>query len=126
MKLRELAGFSELSPELKAQICNGAGAKDDWKSILIPNTIYGMDCTEVFDRHDYAYHMGISREDKINADIQMFVNLIIKSIDHGGWLTMLRFIRSLWYFAAVYFKGNDAFYTEDKRNTHLKPKGFFG
>ena len=56
MKLRTFKGYYGLSVEDKQSICNGAGAAGDWRSKFIPNTLYGLDCTEVFNIHDFRYN----------------------------------------------------------------------
>ena len=112
-------GFYSLTPEQKALICNGAGAANDWRSFLIPNTLWGLDCTKVFDIHDHAYHVGFTRMDKLRADVNMLVNLIISIIVEGGWFFTARVFRAATYFVAVHLKGDDAFFTTKKGNKHL-------
>jgi len=115
------AGFNDLTPEQKNKICNGAGAAGDWRSILIPNTLWGLDCTQVFDLHDYAYHVGRTYEEKCRADISMLINLIRFINKKGGWLSVARRYRAVTYYDAVFELGEDAFFNEEKGNLHLKP-----
>lgn len=115
-------GYYDLTPEHKSQICNGAGAANDWRSAVIPNTIYGLDCSHVFDIHDYAYHVGITAEDKCIADISMLVNLIKYINDQGGWLNVLRRYRAVTYYQAVHELGEDAFFTAVKGNLSEIPE----
>lgn len=112
-------GFYSLTPERKALICNGAGAADDWRSFLIPNTLWRLDCTVVFDIHDYAYHVGRTRRDKLRADVNLLVNLAILIIAEGGWFFTVRMYRAATYFVAVHRFGDDAFFTVEKGNKHL-------
>ena len=107
-------GYYALQPEQKAEICNGAGAKNDWKSAFISNNIYGLDCTEVFNIHDYAYHYGITAGDKRKADTEMLINLMTLINEYGGWLMSLRRYRAMTYYNAVVECGNDAFFTKNK------------
>ena len=106
MQLRTFQGYHSLTLKEKNEICNGAGAAGDWRSAFIPNTLYGLDCTEVFNLHDYAYHVGTDKE---LADMQMLINLNILIGQAGGWLTYLRRVRSVAYYMAVHNFGDEAF-----------------
>ena len=64
-------GFHNLTFEEKSKICNGAGAANDWRSALIPNTLWGLNCTEVFDIHDYGYFVGFTYEDKCRSGMSL-------------------------------------------------------
>lgn len=103
--------YRNITPEEKALICNGAGAAGRWISSLIPNTMYGLDCLEAFNIHDYEYHMGVSRGDKCRADRNLLINLLSLIEDRGGWLQLLRHRRALKYYEAVQLLGDDAFFT---------------
>ncbi|MCK5787941.1 MAG: hypothetical protein KAH32_03010 [Chlamydiia bacterium] len=109
-------GYSILSAEDRASICNGAGAAGDWKSALIPNTLWGLDCIQAFDLHDYAYHIGYTYDDKCRADISMLINLIRIINYNPNWLNFARRKRAVSYYEAVHNFGDDAFYTEEKGN----------
>lgn len=100
-------GYLDMSPELKAEVCNGAGAKD---GIKVPNTMWGLNLKEVFDIHDYDYYMGEDEKDKRLADRRMLVNAIIMIVNKRGWLMMARGYRAMSYFMAVAIKGKKAFY----------------
>lgn len=112
-------GFYSLTPERKALICNGAGASGDWRSAFIPNTLWGLDCTVVFDIHDYAYYVGITYMDKLRADVHMLVNLVLLITGKGGILFSLRMYRAATYFSFVHRLGGNAFFTSKKGNKHL-------
>lgn len=119
---RELVCSSEyknLDPELKSTICNGAGAKDDWKSIFIPNTLWGLDCSPVFDIHDFDYHVGYTYAEKCVADVNMLVNLIRHINNDNGFLRVARRYRAITYYDFVAEMGEDAFFKEEKGNIHL-------
>ncbi len=105
-------GYYALTPEQKAKICNGAGAANDWRSQFIPNKILGLDCTEVFNIHDYAYSIGQTDEDKDRADTNMLVNLV-RHIRHKGntWSRWWAYVLSIGYYFFVDEFGHDAFYT---------------
>lgn len=111
--------YKSLGPVAKSKICNGAGAKDDWRNIFIPNTLWGLDCTPVFDIHDYDYHKGFTYDDKCKADANMLVNLIRHINNHGGFLRIARRYRAVTYYDFVVEMGEDAFFQEVKGNLHL-------
>ncbi|MGJ0489609.1 hypothetical protein [Methylobacter sp.] len=104
------AGYKQLTTEEKARICNGAGAAGRWISSFIPNTMYGLDCIEAFDIHDYDYHVGITRADKDRADRRMLDNLLILINHAGGLLAWLRRRRAMKYYEAVHQFGDSAFF----------------
>jgi hypothetical protein len=106
------AGYKQLTDEEKARICNGAGATGRWISSFIPNTMYGLDCVEAFNIHDYDYHVGITRADKDRADRRMLDNLLILINHAGGLLAWLRRRRAMKYYEAVVTFGDDAFFSK--------------
>jgi hypothetical protein len=102
-------GYKALKPEAKKEICNGcgsAGAKFDF----IPDTIYGLNITEVCNIHDYDYHVGETEEDRRAADHRFLNNLMIIINMKGGWLRWFRRRRALKYYEAVRELGSDAFW----------------
>ena len=107
-------GFLNLSPAMKAEICNGAGAKD---GIKVPSTMYGLDLTKVFDIHDFDYYMGENEEDKRAADNRMLINSMRMINNKGGWLRKLRRYRATTYYSAVADYGKKAFYAEKERGS---------
>ena len=106
-------GYLELTPELKAEVCNGAGAKD---GIKVPNTMWGLNCREAFNIHDYEYYMGENDIDKRAADRHMLSNSIILINNKGGMMSYLRWLRALNYYAAVAKLGKKAFYAGKEVN----------
>ena len=106
-------GFLNLSPEVKAEVCNGAGAKD---GIKVPNTMWGLDMKAVFDIHDYDYWMGEGEEDKRIADRRMLGNAIIFICNKRGFLMYARGIRAMTYFMGVAILGKKAFYAGKEVN----------
>lgn len=105
-------GYDTLTPEQKSKICNGAGAAGDWRNAFIPNTIWGLDCTEVFNIHDYAYFRGVTLDDKHRADYAMLQNLLILINDSKfGLIRWLRRLRAIDYYSAVVEFGTDPFFT---------------
>jgi hypothetical protein len=105
-------GYKRLTAEEKAKICNGAGAAGRWISSFIPNTMYGLDCVEAFNIHDYDYWAGITRDDKDRADRRMLDNLLILINAKGGVLQWLRRRRAMKYYEAVHQFGDDAFFNK--------------
>lgn len=113
---RWAAGFLDLTKAQRRDICNGAGARGVWYSRFIPNTLWGLDCEEVFDGHDYAYWVGRGLAAKRDADLDMLHNLLIK-INHSAFdslgarlLSPARRRRALKYYEAVHLKGGDAYW----------------
>lgn len=111
-KLDSTQGYKDLihTPDLKAKICNGAGAEGKWISSFIPNTMYGLDVEEAFNIHDYDYHIGGARSHKNVADRRMLENLMILINANGGLLAFFRRRRAMKYYEAVHYKGDDAFF----------------
>ena len=50
MELRSSEGYQKLTPDMKARICNGCGAKGMFD--FIPDTMYGMKICEACNIHD--------------------------------------------------------------------------
>ena len=107
------AGYLNLSPTMKAEICNGAGAAD---GIKVPSTMYGLDLTEVFNIHDYDYYMGENDKDKRDADNRMLINSMRMINNRGGCLRKLRRYRATTYYSAVADYGKKAFYAGKEKN----------
>lgn len=114
--LLSTVGYKYLAPAEKAKICNGAGAAGRWISSIIPNTMYGLDCVEAFNIHDYDYDVGVSRYDKDSADRRLLDNLMIIINHAGGWRQWIRRRRAMKYYEAVVMFGDDAFFS--KGGTH--------
>ena len=110
-------GYNNLSLTSKCDICNGAGAKNDWRSSFIPNTLYGLNCVEAFNIHDHAYEVGRTLHDKKFADDFLLCNLLELINTFGGWLRWFRRRRALKYYEAVYEAGSDSFFTELKHHS---------
>lgn len=102
--------YKNITPAEKAKICNGAGAAGQWISSIIPNTMYGLDCTEAFNIHDYDYQVGASREDKERADRNLLINLLMLINHKGGLLMLPRQWRAMKYYEAVQLLGDEAFF----------------
>lgn len=118
-ELKAFYGFNKLTEAEKEKICNGAGAAGDWRSCLIPNTLWGLNCLPAFDIHDYDYHVGLTAKDKLLADENMLTN-ILRLIRHGNYfLGFLRRRRVLKYYEAVTLAGEKAFWEGKVRTNSL-------
>ena len=109
MKLYAPAEYWNLTKEAKEEICNGCGAGNA-KFDFVPDRIYGLSISEVCNIHDYMYHVGVTLEDKKEADRVMHNNLNRLIDDKGGWLRWPRKRRALKYFKAVEYFGASAYW----------------
>lgn len=110
--LRAFSGYDKLTPVQKLGICNGAGAQGVWYSRFIPNSVYGLDCTEAFNRHDHGYWAGRTKEDKENIDLDMLVNMTLLIGQGSKWLALPRMLRAAKYYLAVHLKGGAAYWAD--------------
>ena len=106
-------GFHNISAEVKARVCNGAGAAG---GIKVPNSMWGLCMKEVFDIHDYEYWLGENDHDKRIADRRMLINAVVMIVNKRGWLMMARGYRAMSYFMAVAILGKKAFYAEKEND----------
>jgi hypothetical protein len=109
-KLSKIAGYAELTAAQKAEICNGMGAKDNFWSRFIPNTMWGLNVLEAANRHDYRYHVGKTKEAKREADRGFLIDLFIIINNHGGWMAVPRMLRAFTYYLFVHFCGYKAYW----------------
>jgi len=100
-------GFYQLGMLEKDSICNGAGSA---KGLKVPNTMWGLNCIEAFDIHDYDYWRGENERHKRSADKRMLFNLATIIVNKGGVMMWPRMYRATTYFVAVAFFGKKAFY----------------
>jgi hypothetical protein len=111
MKLYAPPLYWSLSPEGKADICNGCGTKGlTW---LIPDTMYGLDISEACNIHDFMYVTGIDEEDRTEAD-RVFKNNLLRIIEaKTKWaiIKILRRRRAVTYYQAVRMFGGPAFWS---------------
>lgn len=107
-------GYLDLSPEEKKKICNGIGAATGISS-HIPSTIWGLDCSEAGNIHDYDYHTGGVRRDKDLADA-VFLHNLKTLIASGTWaLRWLRNNRANKYYLILQACGSSHFNYADKK-----------
>jgi len=110
--LRCQVEYTHLSTEQKARICNGAGAAGRWISSIIPNTLYGLDCVEAFNIHDFDYFVGVTQQDKDEADTRMLFNLLTLINQTGGFWGWFRKRRAWKCYYAVHLAGDEAFFNK--------------
>lgn len=104
----------------RAKICNGAGAA--WMYSLLPafvrwfltfagNRLFGLDCKEAFDLHDWGYHYREkTKAAKQEEDINMLTNLFTLINEAGGCLQKPRIWLAKLYYKAVAELGYKAFF----------------
>jgi len=117
--------YWKLTPGQKKDICNGCGAKD---GISVPNTIYFLCVREACQIHDYMYHVGVTKADKLFADAMFRQNLTILISKNSNWFTsILRQGRASKYYIAVSQWGESAYWENKQYNNNLEItyKGFF-
>lgn len=104
--------YKNLTPEKKAKICNGCGAKSGISSWLVPNTMYGLSVLPACQIHDFDYFAGKTIEDKEKAD-RVFLNNMVRIIEQDGsaWLSWLRRRRAKKYYIAVRDFGGAAYWS---------------
>ena len=101
-------GYFALTAQEKAEICNGIGAATGLTKHF-PNTIYGLDCRESGNGHDYDYWRGGTEEDRELAD-RVFLHNLYVQIEKGAWLLrLLRKSRARKYYVAVSLGGRPHF-----------------
>lgn len=109
MKLFAPESYWLLNPVQKSDICNGCGSKDS-KFDFVPDSIYWLSICEACDIHDYMYAIGLTLEDKREAD-RVFLNNMLRQIEVGNkWLRPLRRRRALKYYEAVTMFGGPSFW----------------
>lgn len=99
--------YKVLTEEEKKSICNGCGARD---GIDVPDSILRLSIKESCHLHDYYYSIGITQEDKEEADQFFFLNML-KQIESGNrFLVSFRIAIAYGYYCAVRDFGNKAFW----------------
>jgi len=87
--LAALPSYWRATPEQKAQYCNGAGPA--WLQELLPwwlrwlqwlaNSLWGLDCTEPFEIHDWDYaflppkaHWKVAADERLRANLMRTIH----------------------------------------------------
>jgi len=114
------ASFIAASAEVRAAVVNGCGA-GGWKIDLVPDSIYGLDVSDVCDIHDWMYEAGETLADKEEADRVMLNNLLrkINAKTKYAWLRWLRRKRALKYYQAVAEFGAPAFWADKNKPENI-------
>ena len=103
-----------LTPAAKAEICNGCGASGGRR---FPGHIWWLDITEACNIHDYMYHLGLTEQDREEAD-KAFLNNLLRIIEKDSVdfaiIKTLRRWRAMTYYGAVRDFGGPAFW--DNKN----------
>ena len=109
VKLYEPASYKALSASEKEACCNGCGSKGlgGW---LVPDSIWGLNITDVCNIHDYMYSRGTTLQDKEYADRVFLNNLVRKIDDNNKWFRFLRRRRALKMYWVVKTFGEAAFW----------------
>lgn len=109
MELYAPNSYWELSDSARAEIVNGCGTRGII-GLLVPDTILGLSIKAACNIHDYMYHVGLTIDDKKEAD-RVFLNNMLRLID-GGWriFKIPRIHRARIYYDAVKYCGGPAFW----------------
>lgn len=104
----ELSNDFGMPLDYKSTGCGADKARFDF----VPDTIYGVSIFEACRRHDWAYKVGNTAEDKQQADREFLNNLlrIIEAVDKWCYPTMLARRRALKYYEAVVAFGGVAYW----------------
>lgn len=108
--LYALTNFKNSPIDRLFDMCNGCGSDGSW--FRPPSKIYGTSIIEACIIHDHAYHIGVTHEDKEEAD-RAFLNNINRLIDRRNkWYkpTKLQRWRAKRYYQAVKYFGGPAFW----------------
>lgn len=105
-------GYWRLTPEQKAEVCNGCGSRSTW---WVPDTIWGLCVTPACNIHDYMYAVGETAQDKEDADTAFLNNMLRLIQAQASWplLARLRAHRARVYYRAVRDLGGP-FYWDSK------------
>lgn len=125
MKTYAPIGYWAMTPEEKATICNGCGAKG---GITVPDTMWGLSIKEACNIHDHMYQVGKTYGDFLFANAMFMFNLTLIIVKGSNWFTMTpRLSRATKYFIAVALYGHDAFWKEKDQNYYydITYKGVF-
>lgn len=109
------ASFKTASLAKLRSVCNGCGAATA-KIDFVPDTIYGLYVGYVCNVHDWEYHVGMTEEDRNEAD-RRFRNNLIRVIDRAcesnvfyRCIKRLMYARAYSYYLAVNRFGGPAFW----------------
>ena len=109
-------GYWRMSPEHRADICNGCGTKG-LCGYVIPDTIWFLSIKVACDIHDFMYATGLTAEDKIVADRVFLYNMqrLIAAGWQWKWLMRRRTNLAEIYYDFVVKRGGPAFWAGKNR-----------
>lgn len=102
--------YWQLTADAKKLICNGCGTSG-WKGRLVPSHLLWLSIKEACDIHDYMYHVGVTLDDKDEAD-RVFLNNMLRIVE-GQSIWFLRRPRrhmAMDYYGSVRDFGGPAFW----------------
>ena len=111
MKLTAPLKYWELSPAAIEELTNGCGPAG-WKGKLIPDNLLGTDISEPCRIHDFFYLIGKEEDDRLCADLNFQINMLICiEADHADDIVLTRTRRelALIYYSAVRDHGEQYF-----------------
>lgn len=110
--------FIRTAPHKLIEVCNGCGAANS-RYDFVPDTLVGAYVGYACFIHDWQYHVGITEEDKRQADKDFRENLLvlIKMESASLLVITLRYVLCLVYYLGVKHKGYESFW-EGKNEQH--------
>jgi hypothetical protein len=121
VKLFAPAGYWALTPEQRADLVNGCGA-GKFGGWIIPDYILGKCITPSCDIHDYMYIVGMTLDDKMEAD-RVFKNNALRIVACGAKsMTLLKARSALveCYYLAVKYFGGPFYWNSKNRDSEYK------
>ncbi len=100
--------LSELTPTQYTILCGGCGAKDGWRKL--PQWHSRTTC----DRHDLAYWVGGTEEDRARADREL-LNGMIRDAETRPWWQQPWYRMMAWYYYAGVRNLGQRFFSQQRR-----------
>ena len=108
------------------EIVGGCGPGKGFGDWIVPDRIWGVSIVEACKRHDWMYFIGMTKEDKEEAD-RVFLNNMLRIIDdYDGWSRFFngfRRYRAVTYYNAVRDFGGPAFWNEKNEDREFREVG---
>jgi len=105
------AEYWDLDEKQKADMTNGCGP-GRFGSLVVPDKLLWLDISEACRIHDWCYAVGVTIEDKHEAD-RVFLNNMLRLIDArmSAWpVRLIRTRMATYYYHAVRDLGGPAFW----------------
>jgi len=114
LKLIQSEAYRNATPEERAKICNGCGAKG--MIDFVPDKFGDFDMTEACNIHDWDYHHAKPNDDEKHRQDRKFLwNLVILALKLGISHLSKRLRICLAYYDAVSAFGHPAFWANKER-----------